>query len=284
MVAIAGSPTGAVFYGGEGFIVRSGNFSGAARFLFASEEGTISAWSSGVPSPAPSKEAIVVVDRRAARSVYKGLAIATGTPRGDLIYATDFRNRRVDVFNARFDHAGLGRGAFFDSAMPDNYAPFGIAHLGNSIFVTYAEQNDEKKDDVKGLGHGYVDQYDLEGRFIRRVATRGQLNSPWGLALAPHDFGNASGELLVGNFGDGRINTYDPKHLTCQNQYRARGLLKDQMGRPLSIDGLWALSFGNGAQAGPENTLFFSAGIHGEEGGLFGSIESDDACGDYTCD
>ena len=263
-VSVPSAPTGVVFNGGTGFVVTSGSASGAARFIFATEEGTILGWS---PSVAPT-QAVVAVDNSAGGAVYKGLAIAS-TAAGDRLYATNFHAGTVDVFDAAF-HPVLG--GFTDAALPPGYAPFGIRHLGSTIYVTYALQDADKHDDVAGVGHGFVDAFDTEGNLLRRVASTGRLNSPWGLAVAPADFGTFSGDLLVGNFGDGHINAFDPGHFRGDGELRPRGQLHAADGPPITIDGLWAIAFGNGAAAGPTNALFFTAGPFGEEHGLFGKL------------
>ena len=263
-VSVPSAPTGVVFNGGTGFVVTSGSTSGAARFIFATEEGTILGWS---PSVAPT-QAVVAVDNSAGGAVYKGLAIAS-TAAGDRLYATNFHAGTVDVFDAAF-HPVLG--GFTDAALPPGYAPFGIRHLGGTIYVTYALQDADKHDDVAGVGHGFVNAFDTEGNLLRRVASTGRLNSPWGLAVAPADFGTFSGDLLVGNFGDGHINAFDPGHFRGDGELRPRGQLHAADGPPIAIDGLWAIAFGNGAAAGPTNALFFTAGPFGEAHGLFGKL------------
>lgn len=266
-VTVQPDPTGDVFNGSTGFVVSHGTASGPARFLFASEDGTISGWN---PAVLPT-QAIVAVDNSAARAVYKGLAIAS-TSTGDFLYASNFRAGTVDVFDSAFHPVHIP-GGFSDSDLPEGYAPFGIRNIGGVIFVTYALQDAAKHDDVPGEGHGFVDAFDTAGTLLRRVASKGQLNSPWGLALAPADFGKFSNDLLVGNFGNGRIHAFDPTKLNGQGEFQHRGPLHSAAeGRPIEIDGLWALAFGNGAAAGPTNTLFFTAGPFGEQHGLFGSL------------
>ena len=265
-----GNPTGLVFNGGSGFVVNNGvGAPSAARFIFSSEDGTISAFKGNpivtvVPNPnAPAHDAI-----------YKGLAIDSRTA-GQFLYATDFHNGKVDVFDSSF-HAVTLAGTFTDPSLPAGFAPFGIQNIGGTLYVTYALQDEDKEDDVAGPGNGFVDAFDTAGNFIQRVASMGELNSPWGLALAPADFGRFSGDLLVGNFGDGRIHAFDPATLTESGEFEAIGLLHSAAGRPLQIDGLWALQFGHGTTASSANglttTLFFTAGPAEEEHGLFGSI------------
>jgi uncharacterized protein (TIGR03118 family) len=272
VVLVPGAPTGLVFNDDtDAFVVRDHHHNkGAAVFIFASEDGTISAWSPAVPPPAPSRQAFVVYDESDEGAVYKGLALAH-THHGARLYATDFHNNRVQVLDERFDEVELCRGKFQDPRLPDGYAPFGIAVFDHRVIVTYALQNDEKHDDVAGPGHGFIDEYDTDGELIRRIASEGALNSPWGLAIAPDDFGRFSGDLLVGNFGDGRINAYEPRRF---HAFEHEGALENKHGEPIEIDGLWSIKFGNGAAAGPTNTLFFTAGINDEADGLFGSIRA----------
>ena len=265
-----GNPTGVVFNGGTGFVVNNGvGAPSPARFIFSSEDGTLSAFKGApivtvVPNPqAPAHGAI-----------YKGLAIDSATA-GTMLYATDFHNGKVDIFDSSF-HAVTIAGAFTDPNIPAGFAPFGIQNIGGTIYVTYALQDEDQEDDVAGPGNGFVDAYDTSGNLIRRVASAGELNSPWGLALAPADFGRFSGDLLVGNFGDGRIHAFDPTQLTSDGEFEAVGLMHSAGGPPVQIDGLWALQFGHGTTASSANglttTLFFTAGPAHEDHGLFGSL------------
>lgn len=265
-VSVPGDPTGAVFNAGTGFVIKVGMAEGPARFMFASEDGTISGWNSAVTGAS----AVVAVNRSAGGSVYKGLAIAS-TASGDLLYATDFHNGKVDVFDANFASVA---GGFEDKTIPAGYAPFGIRTFDNVILVTYALQDANRHDDVPGEGHGFINMFDTAGKFLQRVAARGQLNSPWGMALAPTDFGKFGGDLLVGNFGNGRINAYAPRKSASKGrrEFHHRGSLHVTDEDPLVIDGLWGLAFGNDAAAGPSTTLFFTAGPFKEQHGLFGRI------------
>jgi uncharacterized protein (TIGR03118 family) len=257
------APTGIVFNGGAGFRVTQGA-SGPGRFIFASEDGIISGWN---PAVQPTT-AVIAVDSSASGAVYKGLAIAS-TGHGDFLYATNFHAGRVEVFDTLFHPV---RGGFRDPGLPRGYAPFGIRNLGGTIYVTYALQDADMHDDVAGAGHGFVNAFDTDGHLLGRVASRDQLNSPWGLALAPADFGSFSGDLLVGNFGDGHINAFDAGRFRGKSGLRQAGELHAADGHPIAIDGLWALAFGNGAGAGPANALFFTAGPFGEQHGLFGRL------------
>ncbi len=255
------APTGIVFNGSTDFAVSEGDKSGPSRFLFATEDGTIAAWA---PDVDPTN-AIIRVDKSASGAVFKGLALA-GNGSGHFLYATDFHNGRIDVFDAGFNDAKLP-GTFADSKIPAGYAPFGIANVGGDLYVTFAKQDKDKLDDVAGEGFGFVDEFDANGNLVRRVATRGQLDAPWGIALAPGDFGRFSNDLLVGNFGDGRINAYDP------SSGEFRGQLRASDSKPLVIQGLWGLAFGNGVLDQPTGALFFTAGPDDESHGVYGRID-----------
>jgi len=265
-----GNPTGLVFNGGNGFVVNNGAGTSAARFIFSSEDGTISAFRG-----APIVTVVPNANAAAHGAIYKGLAIDSRTA-GTHLYATDFHNGKVDVFDTSFHLVTLS-GNFTDPNLPAGFAPFGIQTIGDTLYVTYALQDADAEDDVAGPGNGFVDAYDLNGNLIRRVASAGELNAPWGLALAPpQGFGRFSGDLLVGNFGDGRIHAFDPTTLTSDGEFEAVGLLHSERGRPIQIEGLWALQFGHGTTQvganGLTTTLFFTAGPFEEEHGLFGSI------------
>ena len=262
-----GSPTGTVFNPTNEFVVTKNKMSGKAFFLFATEDGVIAGWNPTVDID----NAVLAVDNSAATdstgdvgAVYKGLAIGS-VGSANFLYAANFRFGRIDVFNGQFKPATLP-GSFSDPSIPAGFAPFGIQNINGQLVVTYAKQNAAKHDDVKGAGNGFVDVYSTSGGLLRRFATQGTLNSPWGLALAPASFGNFQGDLLIGNFGDGRINAY-----TAGGVFR--GQLKSETKAPIQIDGLWGLRFGNGGAGGSVNTLFFAAGINDEADGLFGTID-----------
>ena len=257
VVSVPNAPTGAVANDGTSFVVGSG----PALFMFATEEGKILAWNGGLGTTAQ-----VVADRSAEGAIFKGLALA-----GDRLYATDFHNGRVDVFDGTFAPVTIP-GAFQDGKIPAGFAPFGIQNVGGAIVVTYAKQDAARKDDVHGQGLGFVDVFDTAGKLLGRVATRGQLNAPWGLALAPASFGRFGGDLLVGNFGDGQITAFERGP---SGSFEPRGQLRTADGGVLSIDGLWALQFGKGAaNNGPTDTLFFTAGPNDEADGLFGTVRA----------
>ncbi len=259
-----GAPTGQVFNPTPGFVVRSGDASGPARFIFDSEAGLVTGWNPGVPPPPPSTQA--QVGASVPQAIYKGLAIAT-TPAGTFLYAADFHHARIDVFDQGFNRVLLP-GSFADPAIPRGFAPFNVQELGGLLYVAYAKQDAARADEIAGPSLGFVDVYSTSGQLLRHVIERGQLNAPWGLVLAPASgFGRFSGALLVGNFGDGRINAYDP------DTGEFLGRLRHEDGSPIEIEGLWALRFGNGVTGNP-TTLLFTAGIEDEAHGLFGAIEA----------
>jgi uncharacterized protein (TIGR03118 family) len=257
-----GNPTGTVFYGGPGFMVKKGSATGPSRFLFVSEDGGIAGWA---PNVDPT-HAVRVVDNSAKHAIYKGVAIS-GTGRGTLLYATDFHNGKIDVYNSAFQPVYLPDMPFRDPQLPPGYGPFGLQAINGDLYVSYAKQDADREDDVKGPGLGIVDVFDPAGHFIRRLISNGALNAPWGMTLAPASFGRFSNRLLVGNFGDGMINAYD----LASGKWVGR--LKGQNHRPIQIDGLWGLSFGNGLKNQPIDTLFFTAGPADEKHGLYGRLD-----------
>jgi uncharacterized protein (TIGR03118 family) len=250
--------TGVVFNGSStDFDVAGAGTS--AHFIFATEDGTIAGWSSGT-------SAVIKVDNNnfVTGPVYKGIAIANnGT--ANRLYATNFRAGTVDLFDTSFAPVLT----LADPTIPAGFAPFGIENIGGKLFVTFAKQDASKHDDVSGAGNGFVDVLDPATNTFTRLITQGHLNSPWGLTLAPTTFGPFANDLLVGDFGDGKINAYD------STTGAFLGQLNDSHNQPIAIDGLWGLSFGNNGTAGPKGTLFFTAGINGEADGLFGRLTSD---------
>jgi uncharacterized protein (TIGR03118 family) len=256
VVSVPGGPTGTAFNPTAGFVLPTG---GKALFLFDGEDGIIRGW-----NMAQGTTAIVVKDRSDQGAIYKGLTVAD-TPAGPRLYAADFHNARIDVLDGNF---GLVPGGFHDPFLPKGYAPFNVQVIGNFVFVAYAKQDEEAEDEEAGQGLGFVDAYSFAGRFLGRIATRGLLNAPWGLALAPDEFGRFGGDLLVGNFGDGMIHAYRQ----IFGFFVPAGTLRDDSGNRIAIDGLWALRFGNDNAAGSSKTLFFTAGPDEESHGLFGTI------------
>jgi uncharacterized protein (TIGR03118 family) len=254
-----GAPTGVVFNATDGFVVHNGSASAPARFVFDSEAGQITAWSPNVP---PTTQAQTVATTPGA--IYKGLAIAATRKHGTLLYAADFHGAKIDVFDDTFRPVTLPD-SFVDRALPAGYGPFNVQELGGRLYVAYAKQDADAEDEVAGAGLGFVDVYNTRGKLLKRLVSQGQLNAPWGLVLAPRHFGGFGRDLLVGNFGDGAINAYNPR------SGHFEGRLTNEDGNPIQIDGLWALRFGNGTFGTPDG-LLFTAGIADEEHGLLGEI------------
>ncbi len=238
----------------------AGAFNGDA-FLFVSEDGTISGWRNALGTTAE------ILQTGIPDNVYKGTTAADINGHGYL-YAANFRAGTVDILKGDSGAPALS-GNFTDPNLPANYAPFGIQKLGDTIYVTYALQDAAKKDDVAGAGLGIVSAFDLQGNFLGRVGSMGTLNSPWGLAIAPDSFGAFAGDLLVGNFGDGRINIFSPDPTAPT----FLGQLSDPGGQPIVIDGLWGLMVGNDGSAGNSSKVYFAAGPNDETHGLFGVIQ-----------
>lgn len=249
-------PTGQVQNNTAGFPLANGK---VASFIFATEDGTVSAWNAGTA-------ATVMVDYSGVGTVYKGMAIATA-PAGPLLYVANFSYGTIDVFDTNFKQTSVP-GGFADANLPPGLVPFNIWNLNGSLYVMYAKQDPTKKVDVPGAGNGVVNIFDLNGNLLQRLTAGGPLNSPWGVAVAPANWGAFGGAVLVGNFGNGWINAFDPK------TGNLLGALEDATGTPLAIQGLWALDFGNGASAGDKNYLYFTAGIlnGGAQHGLLGSL------------
>jgi uncharacterized protein (TIGR03118 family) len=263
VVTVPGSPTGTIYNGSADFLLGPGQ---PARFLFASEDGTISGWNSAA-SPG---SAMVKVTTPGA--IYKGLAMATVGGK-NYLYATDFHNGRIDVFDASFqkvssdDDNGGEDDLFRFRGNLRGFAAFGIQNIGGNLFITFAKQDNDKEDDVHGAGLGFVAAFSPQGRLLRSFEHVDALNAPWGLALAPGDFGSFSHHLLVGQFGSGEILAYNIE------TGRFAGKLLAADGKPITIDGLWGLGFGNGGNAGAFNSLYFAAGPGDEKSGLFGVLK-----------
>jgi len=266
------APTGQVFNSFQqtnppSFVLSDGQ---PATFMFATEDGTIAGWNPNLPDP---NTAELKVDNSTntafgdpaigpdAGAVYKGLALGTSADGSPVLYAANFRSGKVDMYDAKFNYVT----SFTDPTIPSGFAPFNVQVLNGKLYVTYAEQDDMKHDDVKGLGNGFVDTFNADGSNSVRIASHGNLNSPWGLTIAPSSFGKIAGDLLVGNFGDGHINVFDQNNTSL-------GQLAGPNGDTIAIDGLWDITPGNGGTAGDPNKLYFSAGINDEQDGLFGSL------------
>lgn len=261
-VSSTGTPTGTVFNGTQDFQVAPGK---PALFIFVTEDGTVSGWNPGA-SPT---SAVIMVNTKSA-SVFKGVALATlNDPKGgatNFLYVADFRKGRVNVYDKNFHRISLGGSAFRDDHVRAGFAPFGIQNIGGNIYVAYAKQDSQKHDEVDGAGLGYVDVYTPWGHLINRLEHGWWLNAPWGMTQAPSDFGANSHDILVGQFGSGNIDVFDPV------TGKFKGRLNDANNMPITIDGLWGINFGSGGTSGPANTLFFAAGSDGEQHGLFGTI------------
>ena len=255
-------PTGIVFNGSNDFAVSQGGTSAPSHFIWAGQAGTLAAWS---PTVNPTG-AITVYDGAAEEKIYTGLALAQQGS-ANRLYAADFHNRRIDVFDSNFKLMTVP-GGFVDPHLPAGYAPFGIQAIENRIYVGYAKQGANGEDEEAGAGLGLLDVFDTAGTLINRlVDPGGPLNAPWGIALAPAGFGPFSMALLVGNFGDGLIHAFEP------HSGALRGTLRTAGGDPVQIDGLWGIAFGNGLNSQPTDTLFFAAGPGDEQHGVYGRID-----------
>jgi len=256
------APTGTIANPSSAFLVPGTKI--PAAFIFDTEDGTLSAWAGGLN---PADNAVLAVDNSASGAVYKGMAFGVNV-KGFFLFTTNFHAGTIDVFgptgsNGLFTPATTD-GGFKDPGIPAGYAPFGISNIDGDLFVTYAKQNAQKHDDVAGQGNGFVDVFDTDGHLLRRLVSRGPLNSPWGVARASHAFGRFSGDILVGNFGNGRINVFDDEgHFIDE--------IEGADGRPLVLDGLWTLTLGGG-KTSSSDTLYFTSGSAGETHGLFGTI------------
>jgi uncharacterized protein (TIGR03118 family) len=228
----------------------------SANFIFATVGGTIAAW-----NPVSGTQAATVATVPGA--IYTGLS-ESSSPFGPLLLAADFHHNRIDVFNSAFQKLDVA-GLFRDRSLPRDYAPFNVQVLGNDVYVTYAKQDADKQKDVDGTGLGFVDKFTTFGTLEQRVASHGALNAPWGLVIAPQNFGKFSNDLLVGNFGDGTIHAYD------QRDGRFRGTLTDTHHRVIKIDRLWGLLTGDAVAGGP-NSIWFSSGPDDEHHGLVGIL------------
>jgi len=256
------APTGIVWNPAASFLVPGTKIQ--AVFIFATEDGTISAWAGGLN---PADNAVLAADESMSGAVYKALAFGVNV-KGPFLFATNFNKGTVDVFgpngtDGMFTKVTLD-GSFTDPQIPAGYAPFNIANIDGNLLVTYAKQDDQKHDDVAGPGHGFVDVFDTDGHLIRRFDSRGRLNSPWGITRASFAFGPYSGKILIGNFGDGRINVFNDDGTFVD-------ALEDIHGKAIVIDGLWTLTLGGGLHSNPD-TLYFTAGPNEETNGLFGTI------------
>ncbi len=269
------TPNGIVSNTTSGFVITIKGRSAPATLLFSTEDGTIAGWN---PTLSQTR-AVIAADQSGNGAVYKLLTLGTNA-QGTFIFATNFHNGTIDVFNSSFQIVHFGPNAFVDpttgpDAIPSDFAPFGVKNFNGTLFVTYAEQDADKHDDVAGVGNGFIDEFDTSGHFIRRFATRGLLNSPIGATIAPANFGRFSNDVLIGNFGDSHVNAFDP----VTGQFL--GQLTDAHGNPLALNGgaqetdtkgLWGIGFGDGQGGTDPNALYFAAGVHDEADGVFGKV------------
>ena len=270
-----GTPTGIVFNGSQHeFAVDAAG--DAASFIFVSEDGSISGWNPTVPSiPGQLSTTAIIRVGGSSNSVLKGATIAEA---GDarFLYVADFKDGKIKIYNTNFEQVWFYPSSFVDPFLPAGFAPFNVQNIGGDLYVTFAKQDEKKQDEVSGPGLGFVDVFSPHGFLLMRLECGDWFNAPWGLALAPSDFGSFSHKLLVGQFGSGEILVFNPV------TGRFKGKLNDQNNNVIQIPGLWAISFGSGtlngteaptpAPSGPANALFFTAGINDEAGGLFGTL------------
>ncbi len=257
-----GTPTGTIFNGGSGFELKKGF---PAVFLFATEDGTISGWNPKVDAT----HAVIKVNLKS-KSVFKGMTMATVNvpflgPQS-FLYVADFRKGHIQIYDSNFHHVPEMEELFDDDSLPPGFAPFNVQNIGGNIYVAFAQQDSDKHDEIDGAGLGYVDVFSAEGRRLLRLQHGPWFNAPWGLTQAPSDFGSNSHDILVGQFGSGEILVFNPV------TGKFKGRLLDTSNNPIKIDGVWGLSFGNDANAGPATTLYFAAGPNHEQDGLFGTI------------
>jgi uncharacterized protein (TIGR03118 family) len=272
---VVGTPTGVVFTGASGFTFQANGVTAGSAFTFVTEDGTIVAWGPGINPQDLPHDAFVVVDNSsnptaATGAVYKGATIAQMTAGGPFfLYVTNIRSGRIEVYDANFKPVNLsvdddGGHAFLDRKIPEGFAPFNVQEVNGNLYVTYAKQNATRHDDFDFPGFGFVDKFSPNGNLLQRLENGPWLNAPWGVALAPANFGFFSNHLLIGNAGSGQIAVYDVA------SGRFDGLFRDANGHAIQNDRLWALRFGNDHAAGPSNWLYFTAGISAEAHGLFG--------------
>jgi uncharacterized protein (TIGR03118 family) len=264
------APNGNVFNTTNDFVISHDGKSAPATVIFSSENGTIVGFNPAVDP----NEGILEADLSQSGAVFKTLT--AGSVNGaNYIYASDFHNGTVDVFNGQFQLVHLS-GSFTDPNIPAGFAPFGLKNVNGTLFVTYAKQDAARHDDVAGVGNGFIDEFTLSGNFIERFASQGLLNSPHGIAVAPDNFGQFSNALLVGNFGDSKINAFNVNtgqflgQLTSANGQTL--ILNGGFKKEADTKGLWGLTFGDGQNGAATNSLFFAAGINDENDGLFGKV------------
>lgn len=262
-VGTQSAPTGVVFNGSPAdFLLAPGK---QAIFIFATEDGTISGWNPGIDF----HNAVLKVDNSdgggADGAVYKGAT--SGESHGHrFLYVTNFRSAKVEVYDTNFKRVHLDEDAFEAEDVPRGFAPFNVQNIGGSLFVTYAKQDALRHDPVGGDGLGFVEIFTPSGKNIGHLEHGEWFNAPWGVVWTTRDFGEFSNAILVGNFRSGWIAAFNGF------THKFIGWVRNADDSLVTIDGLWSLTFGNDATAGPANTLFFTAGINNEQDGLFGTL------------
>jgi uncharacterized protein (TIGR03118 family) len=254
------TPTGAVAN-----TFASMSYFGASEFIFVTEDGQVTTWQS-----ANGTIGVIVVSNSGLnpRPVYKGVTLISSNP-VPLLLVANFRDAQIDVFDSSFSQFMVPVGVWQDSTIPAGFAPFNVQTLNGKVYVTYAKQDADKKDDVPGAGNGFVSEFDTDGNFLRRIASGGALNSPWGLAIGPSSWGKFAGALLVGNFGDGKIHAF-----SLGGTPGLLGTVMDGAGKPIVNPGLWALAAGTGGEGSDPELIYFTAGGANEDKGLFGALLS----------
>ena len=261
-----GEPTGQVFNNTTDFVVSSGGASGPAFFIFASNSGSISGWNPTVPAAVSTTAQLGFQAMDGAD--YTGIALASNGG-ANFLYATDFKNGKIDVLNSSFDLTPLA-GTFTDPNLPADYAPFNIATINGQLYVSFVPREPGTAEEVHGQGNGLVDVFNTDGTFVKRLISNGKLNDPWGMVVAPSNFGDFSNDLLVGNVGSGRILAYDASTGAFEGTLSTNG-------HPIEVEELWGLAFGNGTTAGDTNTLYYAGGPGDEAHGVFGKITANPA-------
>ena len=252
--AASSNPTGQAFAGG------TMTFNGTPEvFVFVGEDGGITAWNGSGTT------ATMVHDNSATGAVYKGATIAQDATGHSELFVANFNSGKIEAYDNTFAPVTLSATAFSDKKVAKGYAPFNVQAIDGNVYVTYAKQDAAKHDDAKGSGHGFVDVFDTSGNLVRRFARGSFLNSPWGVTVAPSSWGAIAGDILVGQFGSGRIEIYTPAG-------KARGFLKGNTNKPVTLSGLWALTPGSGSATASSQDIYFSAGPNDEKDGLFGKL------------
>jgi len=278
-VGTTSTPTGVVFNTASdttSFPVTDNGTTGPATLIFATQEGTIAAWSAVVSPPSGSSMATTVIDNSVGGANFTGLTMLTSGTNSTL-YAADFAHGQINAFDENFAPIAMPSNAFRDTHIPANFAPFNITAVGNKLYVAFAQRN-AAGDEVKGSGRGFIDVFNRNGNLVTRLVRRGKLNAPWAMVVAPSNYGPFSNALLVGNFGNGRINAYN------RNNGHFLGTFRERNGDVVKIDGLWGLAFGKGGESGSRTTLYFAAGPDDEANGVFGRITPLQASSEMTAD